>query len=406
MSTKNTNVTAQQRQNQPSNVSNLKQKVPGNNNNGQGVTSGPGTGSRIKNTSSTTRGASRGISRVSARGRGGFAGGPGLFEVSPQGEVLHEGIPQSKEFTHLSELKEVASEHARKETAGTTSGIPKGGAASLAQSALGKYATAVSEETGIPSLSVQGMVPLARKVDKEKLVQELKEEAQERVIYEVTHMGRVPQAGPARKVEEAAKRLEHVLKMDRDEEQFQTPTSTGVQAAYTTPPVSPSRNENQATTVSGSGELLHEGVDQETEFQHLSELKEVISEHARSDTRQGRIPHGSTTSTIQSAMSEYATAISEEINVPAPVVQSMVPIAEYHVDEAKLTQELKEEAQKRNEYERQKLGFVPLGGPATKVEEAAEKLERVLKIDEGPEVPPNQGRGTKVPDQQEQATPK
>ncbi|CAG8533504.1 9986_t:CDS:2 [Acaulospora morrowiae] len=367
---------AQQR---PSNASSL-------NNTGQGVTAGP----RARNTPST---AARGIGRVAPRGRGGFAGGPGLFDVSPQGEILHEGIPQSKELMHLAELKEVASEHARNETVGTTTGIPKGGAASLAQSAFGKYATAISEETGIPSLSIQGMVPPAKDVDEEKLVQELKEEAQERVTYEATHMGRVPQAGPARKVEESAERLEHVVKMDRGEEQPPVPISTGAQATYTTPPVSPTQKTNLT------------GVDQDTAKRHLSELKEVTSEHARSEACSGNIPLGSATSiirehnciiifayymqifnrssSIESATGKYATAISEETGEPVSVIQSTVPRADYHVDEAKLTQELNEEARIRAEHEKEELGFVPATSPA--VEEATVKLNQGLKISEGQE---------------------
>ncbi|CAG8514798.1 10099_t:CDS:2 [Acaulospora colombiana] len=337
--------------------------VPVGNSN-QGVTAGPATGpmtnastltqgSATKPKSGTapsvTRGANRGVNRIAARGRGGFAGGPGIIEVSTQGEILHEGIPQSKELTHLSELKEVASEHVHKESVGTTSGIQKGGAASLAQSALGKYATAISEETGIPPLSVQGMVPPAEKVDEEKLVKELKEEAQERVAYEVSHMGRVPQAGPARKVEEAAKRLEEVVNMNKSESQ----------TVYTTPPVSPPLS---TTAVSKSGAILHEGIEQEMEFQHLSELKEV----------------------------------AEEIGVNPSIVQKMVPKAGYHVDESKLTQEIKDEAQKRSEYEKNKLGFVLPAGPAAKIEEAAEKLMQSLKISE-PEVSPTQEHSATVP---------
>ncbi|CAG8847406.1 35647_t:CDS:1, partial [Racocetra persica] len=69
--------------------------------------------------------------RGRGRGRGFTSGGPGLFEVSPEGEVLHEGIPQSKELEHLAQLKEVASEHTRQESLGAY-GIPKGSAASLA----------------------------------------------------------------------------------------------------------------------------------------------------------------------------------------------------------------------------------------------------------------------------------
>lgn len=63
------------------------------------------------------------------RGRGpGLTGGPGLFEVSSTGEILHEGIPQSKELEHLAELKEFASEHTRGGI-----GIPRGSAASIAR---------------------------------------------------------------------------------------------------------------------------------------------------------------------------------------------------------------------------------------------------------------------------------
>src|SRR4051812_46010607 len=71
------------------------------------------------------------LPQTQARGAGkkpGFSGGPGLFEVSPTGEILHESIPQSKELEHLAELKEVASERTR-----GGAGVSRGSPASIAR---------------------------------------------------------------------------------------------------------------------------------------------------------------------------------------------------------------------------------------------------------------------------------
>ncbi|KAF0392117.1 hypothetical protein F8M41_010595 [Gigaspora margarita] len=314
--------------------------------------------------------------RGRGRGRGFTAGGPGLFEVSPEGEILHEGIPQSKELEHLAQLKEIASEHARQESLGAY-GISKGSAASLAQSAMGKYATAISEETGIPPLSIQGMVAPADTVDKDELVKELKEEAEKRRVYEITHMGRVPVVGPASKVAEAAEKLEHVVKIDKGEEV--SPTTQYQQ------PIITNNNRSRAmitTSISEQGELLHEGVAHSRELDHIAQLKEVAAEHAKREGTIAGVPRGSTTSVTQSAMGKYATAVSEEIGVPALTVQGMVSRTGRPVDEYKLAEELKEEAEQRADYEMRVFGGVSATGPAAKVEEAAEKLAQVLKIDE------------------------
>ncbi|CAG8655965.1 19455_t:CDS:2 [Cetraspora pellucida] len=302
------------------------------------------------------------------RGRGhGFAsGGPGLFEISPEGEVLHEGIPQSKELEHLAQLKEIASEHARQESFGAY-GIPKGSAASLAQSAMGKYATAISEETGIPPLSVQGMVAPANTVNEDELVKELKEEAEKRRIYETTYMGRVPAVGPANKVAEAAEKLEHVVKIDKGEDISPT-------AQYRQSKVNNNRSRAIITaSISEEGELLHEGIAHSKELEHLAQLKEVAAEHAKREGTAAGVPRGSTTS-----------------------VARMVSRTGRPVDEHKLAEELKEEAEQRADYEMKVFGSVSPTGPAAKVEEAAEKLAQVLKLDEI-QVPSKQD--TSVPSQ-------
>ncbi|CAG8697677.1 22306_t:CDS:2 [Dentiscutata erythropus] len=314
--------------------------------------------------------------RGQGRGRGFTSGGPGLFEVSPEGEILHEGIPQSKELEHLAQLKEIASEHARQESLGAY-GIPKGSAASLAR----------IKETGIPPLSVQGMVAPADTVNEDELVKELKEEAEQRRIYESTHMGRVPVVGPANKVAEAAEKLEHVVKINKGEE-------ISPIAQYRKPIIA-NNNRSRAiitTSISEQGELLHEGVAHSKELDHLAQLKEVAAEHAKREGTVAGVPRGSTTSVAQSAMGKYATALSEEIGVPALTVQGMVSRTGRPVDERKLAEELKEEAQQRADYEMKFFGSVSSTGPAAKVEEAAEKLAQVLKIDDV-QVP------TSVPDQ-------
>ena len=52
-----------------------------------------------------------------------------------------------------------------------------------------------SEETGIPSSSVQSMVRSNGEVDEEQLKDELKEEARQRSAYEIEHLGDVPKMG-------------------------------------------------------------------------------------------------------------------------------------------------------------------------------------------------------------------
>ncbi|RHZ87149.1 hypothetical protein Glove_40g22 [Diversispora epigaea] len=323
------------------------------------------------------------------RGRGpGFTGGPGLFEVSPTGEILHESIPQSKELEHLAELKEVALERTR-----GSAGVSKGSPASIAQSALGKYATAISEETGIPPLTVQGMVQPSGQVDEEKLARELKEEAQQRALYETQHIGRIPLAGPASKVEEAAEKIEQIVKIGKGEEQApaQSPNQSQVGSGpYIRNTGGRLFSPVLTTVIPETGEIYHENIEQGKEFQHLSELKEVASEHAKRKAVGTGILRESTTAIAQSAMGKYASAISDEIGVPPLAVQGMVPIAPYEVDERKLTEELKEEASIRAEYEKHVYNYLPTTTPASKVDEAARKMEQVLKIDEGKEVvPPN-----------------
>ncbi|CAG8812397.1 30120_t:CDS:2, partial [Racocetra persica] len=272
-------------------------------------------------------------------------------------------------------------------------GIPKG---SAAKSALGKYATAISEETGIPPLSVQGMVAPANTISEDELVQELKE-AEKRRIYEATHMGRVPVVGPANKVAEAAEKLEHVVKIDKGEEISPT-------AQYRKPIVA-NNNRSRAiitTSISEEGELLHEGVAHSKELEHLAQLKDVAAEHAKREGTVAGVPRGSTTSVAQSAMGKYATAVSEEIGVPSLTVQGMVSRTGRPVDEHKLAEELREEAQQRADYEMRVFGSVSPTGPAAKVEEAAEKLAQVLKLDDV-QVPSKQD--TSVPSQPVSSTP-
>ncbi|CAG8475661.1 4635_t:CDS:2 [Diversispora eburnea] len=308
------------------------------------------------------------------RGRGpGFTGGPGLFEVSPTGEILHESIPHSKELEHLAELKEVASEYTRGGV-----GVSKGSPASIAQ-------------TGIPPLTVQGMVLPSGQVDEEKLARELKEEAQQRAIYEAQHIGRIPIAGPASKVEEAAEKIEQIVKIDKGEERTPSPVQPPNKSQYgqvsqydlaggpyIQNPGGGLFSSIFSTVIPETGQIYHENIEQSKEFQHLSELKEVASERAKREVVGTGIPRGSTAAIAQSAMGKYASAIGDEIGVPALAVQGMVPIAPYE-----------EEANIRAEYEKQVYRYLPITTPASKVDEAARKMEKVLRIDEGKEAPPN-----------------
>ncbi|KAG9303912.1 hypothetical protein G9A89_005822 [Geosiphon pyriformis] len=336
-------------------------------------------------------------------------------KIPPHPFDIHEGIPEEVEFEHVAELKRIAADKAREETIGTGfgSGIRPGSAASLAQSALGKYATAIGEEIRAPSLIVQARVKAAdHPVNEAQLVQELKEEAEKRKQFELATQGYVPRAGPASKVEEAAERLEQVLHIDEGRGQQAQGNSTPnrgqrvgrvKQIPATNIPMKGTRQNfgsipktkfpitthqgqrqekqnSEAIPNTQAQDVEHEGIPQSIEFENLSKLKEVASEHA-SGYVSGNIPRGSVASIAQSAMGKYATAISEEIHVPALSVQGMVPPVRDEIDLEELVNRLKEEAESRQNYEIRTFGGVIPNGPANKVAEAAEKLLQVLQID-------------------------
>ncbi|RIA98143.1 hypothetical protein C1645_750721 [Glomus cerebriforme] len=128
-----------------------------------------------------------------------------------QGDGTHERVPPEKEREHLSELKTLASEHAREQK-----GITKGSTAAIAQSALGKYASAMGTEIGVPGVNVQGSTNFAdHPVDEEKLLHELKEEAKHRERYEDITQGTIDRS-PAAQVQSSADKLEKVIKQYKE----------------------------------------------------------------------------------------------------------------------------------------------------------------------------------------------
>ncbi|CAG8621212.1 9286_t:CDS:2 [Ambispora leptoticha] len=328
--------------------------------------------------------------------------------IPPNPFDVHEGIPEEQEFEHVAELKRLAAEKARLQTIGTNTGIARGTTASLTQSALGKYSTAIGEEIRAPSLIVQARVKAAEHpVDEAQLVRELKEEAEQRRQFELQTQGYVPRAGPAAKVEEAAEQLEKVLKIEGGQlEATSPPTSpqpmqeiadTGIevkrgrgnkfknrggrgmrnrqQYKYPGTRIPANTNFMRVQNVQrggfqdqqnipqveiGNPHVAHEGIPETQEFEHLAQLKEVTTEHARG---LGLIPRGSKAAVAQSAFGKYATAISEETHIPTLSVQGL------------------EEAQRRREFEIQTLGRILPNGPAVKVDESADRLEQVLKMD-------------------------
>jgi hypothetical protein len=274
---------------------------------------------------------------------------PETPELSPVPcEENHEGIPESVEYERLSELKKVVSEHASKEANANGPGVAKGSATALAQSAMSKYATAISKETGIAHTTVQGVEMADKPIDETQLAEELKNETEQRKFFEIATQGKVIPGGPAEKVEEAAERLEKVASLDGN-------------------------TKNQTPTVP-----LDEGIPPSVECQRLSELKKVVHDHSLNEGPE--VPKGSATSLAQSAMGKYATVISEEAGLDPSMVQH-VGMEKQPVDEVRLAKELKNEAEQRKLFEIVTQGKVLPRGPAKKVEEASERLHKVASLD-------------------------
>ncbi|CAG8603248.1 11069_t:CDS:2 [Ambispora gerdemannii] len=330
--------------------------------------------------------------------------------IPPNPFDIHEGIPEEQEFEHIAELKRLAAEKARRQTIGTSGGIARGTTASLTQSALGKYSTAIGEEIRAPSLVVQARVKAAdHPVDQAQLVRELKEEAEQRRQFELQTQGYVPRAGPAAKVEEAAEQLEKGLKIEKG--QLLEPTSQPTSAqpmqeihkySETQIPANPNfmhaqnmqqgqQNIQTPQQVDiGNPNVVHEGIPENQEFEHLAQLKKVTVEHARGISP---ITRGSKAAVAQSALGKYATAISEETRIPTLSVQGLVAPVEHEIDLEKLIQMLKKEVQHRHEFETQMLGRVLPNGPAVKVGEAVDRLVQVLKMDQvDPEQQPRESQ--------------
>ncbi|CAG8579031.1 12634_t:CDS:2 [Ambispora gerdemannii] len=346
--------------------------------------------------------------------------------IHPNPFDMHEGIPEEQEFEHIAELKRLAAEKARRQTIGTSGEIARGTTASLTQSALGKYSTAIGEEIRAPSLIVQARVKAAdHPVDQAQLVRELKEEAEQRRQFELQTQGYVPRAGPAAKVEEAAEQLEKGLKIEEGQllkptsqptsaQQMQEVVGIGVgmkkgignnkfdnrggyknrgmrnrqQHKYpgTQIPANPNfmRAQNMQRGFQGqqniqtpqqvdigNPDVIHEGIPESQEFEHLAHLKKVTVEHARGISP---ITRGSKAAVAQSALGKYATAISEETRIPTLSVQGLVDPVEHEIDLEKLIQVLRKEVQHRHEFEMQTLGRVLPNGPAVKVGEAVDRL--------------------------------
>nr|CAG8452070.1 15384_t:CDS:2 [Entrophospora candida] len=194
------------------------------------------------------------------------------------------------------------------------------------ESALGKYVTAVS---GIPSHSVQAMmVRSSGLVDEEQL-------------KEAEHMRRIPRSGLGTKIIKATESLEHVIKIEKGEENQPVILPSLVTAAGNTPPINTNRNDSQdfniaRSFVSEKDDPVHEGVPQSKGFIHAR-------------------------------------------------TQELVKSAGYSIYETKL-----EEAQKRAEHEQQIFNRVPLIGSATKVKGATELFENFLEIDEDKCVSPTE----------------
>ncbi|CAG8616338.1 6387_t:CDS:2, partial [Paraglomus occultum] len=133
----------------------------------------------------------------------------GLLDVPPD-----EGISESVECERLSELKKVVSDHASKEAETNRTGVSRGNTTALSQSAMDKYVTAISKEAGIAPSAIKDVDMAVKPVDETRLAKELKNEAEQRKLFEIATRGKVILRGPARKVEEASERLERVTHLD------------------------------------------------------------------------------------------------------------------------------------------------------------------------------------------------
>lgn len=157
-------------------------------------------------------------------------------------------------------------------------------------------------------------------------------------------MGRVPVAGPASKVEEAAEKVEQVIRIDNGKEEASSPVRLPSQNQYglydqagqyaQTGQYVPYEQAGGlydqqtggrpitvalTTTMSETGEIYHENIEQSKEFQHLSELKEVASEHARSEAIGLGIPRGSTAAIARRfsiAIKNYMYTILDVLKMP------------------------------------------------------------------------------------------
>ncbi|CAJ0760275.1 23562_t:CDS:2 [Entrophospora sp. SA101] len=179
----------------------------------------------------------------------------------------------------------------------------------------------------------------------------------EEQLKEAEHMRRIPRSGLGTKIIKATERLEHVIKIEKGEENQPVILPSLVTAAGNTPPINTNRNNSQdfnlaRSFVSEKDGPVHEGVPQSKGFIH-----------ARSDLPQQL----------------------HEIVIPSLTAQELVKLAGYSIYETKL-----EEAQKRAGHEQQTFNRVPLIGSATKVKEATEIFENFLKIDENKCVPPTE----------------
>ncbi|KAL1918559.1 uncharacterized protein VTP21DRAFT_3219 [Calcarisporiella thermophila] len=123
-------------------------------------------------------------------------------------------VTEKEEQDCLRELKRVAKDESQR-----LPGLSqeRGSAAAKAQSAFGKYTSAVATEHGVSPQEVAGSVRPAPKgqVDVDELAAYLKQEASDRLSYEQLMEGQILKGTPASKVQSAADRLSQVAEMEK-----------------------------------------------------------------------------------------------------------------------------------------------------------------------------------------------
>jgi hypothetical protein len=314
--------------------------------------------------------------------------------VPDQDEVQIRGqdVSREQEERNLIELKSLARQLAHEEGVKSV-GPCHNSRAAIAESALGKYATAIGQTRLTNPSELTRDLPHVENVDIAELHRRLVDEAKHRQAIE-THASEIqPRGGIAAHVQSAADKIAQVIEHEGEK----LPQAENLAQTKTRLPNDDDEGDAAnrvlriVPTDAGMGETNEdeshrktnrdERISREHEDRRLAQLHAAAKRYWEEEYKSGMLGDGRSQAALaESAFREYATAIAKERGEDVEKMVDTLPPAP-PISDGELLEELQEEAKARQSVELNIYGGQGPEDPAAHVQSAIGKFRELIETD-------------------------